>query len=173
MASIAVRYIRRPGRVGRNRTSTIGAKRSILPRTRSLTRTSAELVIIKRLDRPGSVPRPLNSDPHPIRVECFGHCLSSREGLPIPREGRLSYPKVRALTRVAGPGNESALLEFALHTTAARTLPQTRRKAGRLHSDDSYNSFQRTDIGRISRIQRQTVCCRGSDDEQVGHSRTA
>ncbi|HUF79879.1 MAG TPA: DUF222 domain-containing protein, partial [Burkholderiales bacterium] len=38
---------------------------------------------------------------------------------PAFAEGRLSYSKVRALTRVACPANESALLEFALHTTAS------------------------------------------------------
>ena len=45
---------------------------------------------------------------------------------PAFAEGRLSYSKVRALTRVAGPANESALLEFALHTTAARVEERCR-----------------------------------------------
>ena len=45
---------------------------------------------------------------------------------PAFAEGRLSYSKVRALTRVAGPANESALLEFALHTTVARVEERCR-----------------------------------------------
>ena len=36
------------------------------------------------------------------------------------REGRLSYSKVRAITRVATPATEAALLEDARHTTAAQ-----------------------------------------------------
>ena len=36
------------------------------------------------------------------------------------REGRISYAKVRALTRVAKPGNEGELLEFALAGSAAK-----------------------------------------------------
>src|SRR5829696_7420139 len=35
--------------------------------------------------------------------------------------GRLSYAKVRALTRIAAPDCESALLDFALHATASQT----------------------------------------------------
>ena len=40
--------------------------------------------------------------------------------------GELSYSKVRALTRTAGRENEDALLEFALHTTAARVEERCR-----------------------------------------------
>ena len=40
--------------------------------------------------------------------------------------GELSYSKVRALTRVAGPDNEEALLTFALKTTAARVEERCR-----------------------------------------------
>src|SRR5687768_18241502 len=35
--------------------------------------------------------------------------------------GRLSYAKVRALTRIAAPDCEAALLEFALSATASQT----------------------------------------------------
>ena len=35
--------------------------------------------------------------------------------------GRLSYSKVRALTRIAAPDCEAALVEFALHATASQT----------------------------------------------------
>jgi hypothetical protein len=41
-------------------------------------------------------------------------------------EGTLSYSKVRALTRVAGPHNEDELLAFALTTTAARVEERCR-----------------------------------------------
>src|SRR5690606_20219292 len=41
-------------------------------------------------------------------------------------EGRLSYSKVRALTRVAGRHNEDELLAFALTTTAARVEERCR-----------------------------------------------
>ncbi|HEX7061262.1 MAG TPA: DUF222 domain-containing protein [Woeseiaceae bacterium] len=41
-------------------------------------------------------------------------------------EGRLSYSKVRALTRVAGPANEDELLAFALTTTAAHVEERCR-----------------------------------------------
>ena len=45
---------------------------------------------------------------------------------PAFAEGRLSYSKVRALTRVAGRANESELLEFALRTSAARVEERCR-----------------------------------------------
>jgi len=41
--------------------------------------------------------------------------------------GRLSYSKVRALTRVATPANEALLLEFALTTTAMRVEERCRQ----------------------------------------------
>jgi hypothetical protein len=41
-------------------------------------------------------------------------------------EGALSYSKVRALTRVASRETEEKLLEFALHTTAARVEARCR-----------------------------------------------
>ena len=40
--------------------------------------------------------------------------------------GKLSYSKVRALTRVARPDNEEALMEIALNTTAARVEERCR-----------------------------------------------
>ena len=60
------------------------------------------------------------------------------EGLPRTadalREGRISYAKVRALTRVAKPGNEGELLEFALAGSAAK-LEQTVRLLRKLSRD--------------------------------------
>ena len=41
-------------------------------------------------------------------------------------EGSLSYSKVRAMTRVANPGNEDELLAFARRTTAARVEERCR-----------------------------------------------
>ncbi len=43
------------------------------------------------------------------------------------RRGALSYSKVRALTRVATPTNETDLLDFALHATAAHVENQCRQ----------------------------------------------
>ena len=57
------------------------------------------------------------------------------------REGRLSYSKVRAITRVAAPATEAALLDDALCTTAAqleiicRGLRSVQRQ-GALSTDD-------------------------------------
>ena len=50
------------------------------------------------------------------------------------REGRISYAKVRALTRVAKPGNEGELLEFALAGSAAK-LERTVRLLRKLSRD--------------------------------------
>ena len=50
------------------------------------------------------------------------------------REGRISYAKVRALTRVAKPGNEGKLLEFALAGSAAK-LERTVRMWRKLSRD--------------------------------------
>jgi hypothetical protein len=63
-------------------------------------------------------------------------------GLPLIEvafaEGRLSYSKVRALTRIAEPDTEVALLELAVELTASqveRTVRQWRR-ADRLNADE-------------------------------------
>ncbi len=57
------------------------------------------------------------------------------------REGRLSYSKVRAITRVATPATEAALLEDARHTTAAQLELICRKlravqRLGELSADD-------------------------------------
>ena len=45
------------------------------------------------------------------------------DSLPLVTEafaaGRLSYSKVRAITRIATPENEEAMVDLALHATAA------------------------------------------------------
>jgi hypothetical protein len=60
-------------------------------------------------------------------------------------KGELSYSKVRALTRVAGPENEDALLSFALHTTAARVEERCRelRCGTAASTDDAVRAFAR------------------------------
>ena len=51
----------------------------------------------------------------------IAHALKSLPEIAMAfSEGRLSYSKVRALTRVVTPQNEDELLRFALSTTAAR-----------------------------------------------------
>jgi len=55
-------------------------------------------------------------------------------------EGRLSYSKVRALTRVAHRGNEDELVRFALRTTAARVEERCREL--RCGTEDSVKSAE-------------------------------
>src|SRR5215212_5778097 len=52
-------------------------------------------------------------------------------------EGRLSYSKVRALTRIAEPDTEPALLEVAIELTASQTerLVRSWRRAGRVDDE--------------------------------------
>jgi hypothetical protein len=60
--------------------------------------------------------------------------------LPLVREefatGRLSYSKVRAITRVATPANEEQLVMYAQHTTAAQTERIVRTYRGHRSADD-------------------------------------
>jgi hypothetical protein len=60
-------------------------------------------------------------------------------------KGELSYSKVRALTRVAGPENEDALLTFALHTTASRVEERCRelRCGTAASTEDAVRAFAR------------------------------
>ena len=51
--------------------------------------------------------------------------------------GRLSYSKVRAITRVATPANEEQLVMYAQHTTAAQTERIVRTYRGRTKDDDT------------------------------------
>jgi hypothetical protein len=75
------------------------------------------------------------------------------EDLPLVREefaaGRLSYSKVRAITRVATPANEEALVMYAQHATAAQTerivrtyrryrSPQAENEAANQLHDEQY-----------------------------------
>ena len=66
--------------------------------------------------------------------------------------GRLSYSKVRPLTRVARPDNESELLAFALRTTATHVEERCRElRRGR---DDSISDAERAHARRSLRIHR-------------------
>ena len=62
--------------------------------------------------------------------------------------GELSYSKVRALTRVANRYNECDLLDFALHTTAARVEERCRElRCGTVDStDDAVRAFARRSL---------------------------
>jgi hypothetical protein len=66
--------------------------------------------------------------------------------------GDLSYSKVRAMTRVAGPFNEDELLLFSLKTTTARVEERCREL--RCGSSDSLGSAQRAIAGRSLRVHR-------------------
>jgi hypothetical protein len=75
-------------------------------------------------------------------------------------DGRLSYSKVRALTRVATPANEDALLAFALSTTAARveerchqmrnTFPGAVEAANQVHARREVRVFRNASTGVVS-----------------------
>ncbi len=64
--------------------------------------------------------------------------------------GRLSYSKVRALTRVATPANETALLAFALSTTAARV--EQRCQQMRNTAPDAVDAANRAHARRTVRV---------------------
>jgi hypothetical protein len=66
--------------------------------------------------------------------------------------GELSYSKVRALTRVAARENEDALLEFALHTTAARVEERCREL--RSGTDESTEEALRAHASRSLSLRR-------------------
>jgi hypothetical protein len=92
-----------------------------------------------------------------IRV---AHALKTLpEIAPAFAEGRLSYSKVRALTRVAGPANESELLEFALHTTAARVEERCRElRCGTVAStEDAWQAHARRTLSLRRDPARSTV----------------
>ncbi|MGH8130403.1 MAG: DUF222 domain-containing protein [Steroidobacteraceae bacterium] len=69
------------------------------------------------------------------------HALKTLPAIAVAfAEGRLSYSKVRALSRVACRDSEEALLHFALHTTAARVEERCRElRCGTAASVDEAN----------------------------------
>lgn len=78
---------------------------------------------------------------------------------PAFAEGRLSYSKVRALTRVAGLANESEWLEFALHTTAARVEERCRelRCGTAASTDDAWQAHAKRTLSLRRDPVRGTV----------------
>jgi len=66
--------------------------------------------------------------------------------------GKLSYSKVRAITRVTGPHNENELLSFALKTTTARV--EERCRDLRCGTVDSLGGAQRAFANRSLRVVR-------------------
>jgi hypothetical protein len=69
--------------------------------------------------------------------------------------GALSYSKVRALTRVANPGNEDGLLAFALKTTASKVEERCREL--RCGTADSVVEANRAHANRSLRMHRDPV----------------
>src|SRR5690606_27056993 len=74
-------------------------------------------------------------------------------------KGQLSYSKVRALSRIANGDNEEALLNFALHTTAARVAERCRElRCGKAAStDDALNAHARRALSLRRDPARGTV----------------
>jgi len=106
------------------------------------------LVLLRELDRRGSWADPgLRSCAHWLNWKCGIALGAAREKLRVAHaletlpatsaafeRGELSYSKVRAITRVATPVNEHALLNIALHGTAAHVEQVVRgyRRVGAL-----------------------------------------
>jgi hypothetical protein len=106
--------------------------------------TGAWLMLVAEFDeRGGWAGAGIRSCAHWLSWQCGLGMVAAREHvrvaralhvLPLTRaafiEGRISYAKARALTRVAEPATEAGLLEFALTATASqmeRTLREVRR----------------------------------------------
>lgn len=86
-----------------------------------------------------------------------GHALKTLPEIAIAfSEGRLSYSKVRPLTRVATPDNELQLLQFALKTTAARV--EQRCREIRCGQEDS--------IAEANRVYSQRSLCMRRDRQR-------
>jgi hypothetical protein len=124
------------------------------------------LVMIREFDeRGGWLKWGLSSCPEWLHFRCDYSLSAAREKVRVAHalrdlreissafeKGILSYSKVRALTRVATPRNESALLEFALTTTAARVeercrqirnvQPQNVEDANRAHGRRSLTTWR-------------------------------
>jgi uncharacterized protein DUF222/HNH endonuclease len=81
-------------------------------------------------------------------------------------KGEISYSKVRAITRVATPANEMALLSIARHGTASHVEKLVRK----------YRWTQRRDAGKLAHGQfmnRAVHCFYEADDTFVLHARLA
>jgi len=98
------------------------------------------LVLVEAFDRQGGWQQPgVNSCAHWLHWKCGLGIGVAREKVRVARAlpelprisgafgaGRVSYSKVRAMTRVATPDNEEVLLNTALHGTAAHVETQVR-----------------------------------------------
>ena len=79
--------------------------------------------------------------------------------------GRLSYSKVRAITRVATPENEAALLEIAEHGTATHVERAVHAYRSLPPRDDETNAANRRHMARFLRYDW------GDDGSLVGSFR--
>jgi hypothetical protein len=84
--------------------------------------------------------------------------------------GQLSYSKVRALTRVAAPENEAALLEVARHATAAHVekLVRAWRTVDRLAEAQEEERRHQSRFLRLYRDEEGSYVLRGRLDPEVG-----
>jgi hypothetical protein len=68
-------------------------------------------------------------------------------------DGRLSYSKVRAITRVATPDNESNLVELGLHSTAAQLERSVRAYRSVIGRDDEVDIANAQHMARFFRFE--------------------
>ncbi len=105
------------------------------------------LALIRKLDALEGWSAEMPSCAHWLNVRCGLDLVTAREKVRVAhalqnlpavdeafREGRLSYSKVRAVTRIATPASQNELVEFAASTTAAHVEQYVRaqRQAERL-----------------------------------------
>jgi hypothetical protein len=116
--------------------------------------TFALLEKIQQFDEQGLYARfHCKSTAHWLNYACGISLAAGREKVRVARalielpkirttfgEGRVSYSKVRALTRIATPASEAALLNVALHSTASQTerIIRNQRIALRVSTSDAY-----------------------------------
>ncbi|MFW6093643.1 MAG: DUF222 domain-containing protein [Pseudomonadota bacterium] len=115
------------------------------------------LTLIRELDKLEGWSAEMPSCAHWLNVKCGLDLVTAREKVRVAhaledlpavdeafRAGRLSYSKVRAVTRIATPANQHELVEFAAATTAAhverrvRAQRQTERLADPRAALDAY-----------------------------------
>ena len=86
------------------------------------------------------------------------------------RRGRLSYSKVRAVTRVATPENEADLLEFALTGTAAHVerLVRSWRRVDRLEAAEAEEIRHQQRYLELRRDEDGSIRIEGKLDPEVG-----
>jgi hypothetical protein len=115
------------------------------------------LTLIRKLDALDGWSDEMPSCAHWLNVRCGLDLVTAREKVRVAhalanlpavdvafKEGRLSYSKVRAVTRIATPATQHDLVEFAATTTAAhveqyvRAQRQTERLADPRAAFDAY-----------------------------------